>query len=89
MSNKLTPFDAEIPVTDSPSQVTLEGISGMVVMNTSKPADSSLVICKDEEDDDVQRNVEGPLQYNEFDIKKGESGATSSSSSDRQKASEG
>lgn len=61
----------------------------MVVMNTSKPADSSLVIGKDEEDDDVQRNVEGPLQYNEFDIKKGESGATSSSSSDRQKASEG
>jgi len=53
MSNKLTPFDAEIPVTDSPSQVTLEGISGMVVMNTSKPADSSLVIGKDEEDDDV------------------------------------
>lgn len=71
------PRVAEIPETDSPTQVTLEGISGMVVMdaNTGKKVD---------EEDDELKNDEGLLPYDEMDIKKGESGgASSSSSSDR------
>lgn len=72
---------ADIPVTDSPTQVTLEGISGMVVMDAKAAAAEK---GKDEEDDEDQKNeadAEGMLTYDEDDIRKGESGGASSSSS--------
>ena len=48
-NNQFASYGADIPATDSPTQVTLEGISGMVVMNTktSKNAENS---NEDEED---------------------------------------
>lgn len=66
-------------MTDSPSQVTLEGISGMVVMDPKNDPSSTV------EDDEDQKNDDGMIPpYAEMDIKKGESGgASSSSSSDR------
>lgn len=35
-TNPTTGASGEIPVTDSPSQITLEGISGMVVMDKAQ-----------------------------------------------------
>jgi hypothetical protein len=68
---------AQIPDTDSPTQVTLEGVSGMVVMDGNSGS-------KKEDEDDEQKNEEGILPYDEVELKKGESGgASSSSSSDR------
>lgn len=62
----------EIPVTDSPSQITLEGISGMVVMDKAQGSDA---------EQQLDGDGEGMLPYDEEDIRKGESGGASSSSS--------
>ena len=73
---------AEIPATDSPSQVTLEGISGMVVMDANARR-SKQGAGGEEEEDEEPRSGEPALQYDGADIKKGESGLSSSSSSER------
>jgi len=81
--------NADIPATDSPSQITLEGISGMVVMDASALETTG---SKDEDEDEQKNNAfaDGLLPYDEDEIRKGESGgASSSSSSERLNATEG
>ena len=80
--------NADIPPTDSPTQITLEGISGMVVMD-SKAAGVSTG-KEEDEDQKNERDAEEMLPYDEDDIQKGESGgASSSSSSDRLNTTDG